>query len=241
MAIKTTAIIVAAGNSTRMGKGCKQLILLQGKPVLFYTLSAFEQARLIDESILVCRKQEEEAFLRLIDEYRFTKVKALAPGGATRQASVASGISVASKETEYFAIHDGARCLITPQIIDAVVRDAFLYKASSVGMPVKDTIKVVSADGFVESTPNRKNLWAVQTPQVFERTSYLSALHRAEEEGKDYTDDCQLIEQNGGRVHMCMGSYQNIKITTADDITLAKSILQERGDFSEDWTRIRRT
>lgn len=228
--MKTTAILVAAGNSTRMGGVCKQLISVCGRPVLYHTLRAFEEADRVDGVVLVCREQEKKAFQGLIEEYRFKKVLKLVTGGETRQASVAGGIGAAPSDTDFFAIHDGARCLITHELIDAVIEDAAVFKASAAGVPVKDTIKVVSPQGIVASTPDRSTLWAVQTPQVFERPLYLAAMEKAISEGRDHTDDCQLIEQNGGRVHMCMGSYDNIKVTTVEDITLAEAILQKRGE-----------
>ena len=125
-------------------------------------------------------------------------------------------------------IHDGARPLITWELIEKVTADAFTYGAAALGVPVKDTIKVINAQGFATSTPDRSTLWAVQTPQVFEKTSYLSAVKQAVQQGADYTDDCQLIEQLGKQVHLCMGSYENIKLTTKEDLIVAQAILNQR-------------
>lgn len=146
----------------------------------------------------------------------------------TPQQSVAAGVRSAPDDTRYFVIHDGARAMITPDEINAVAEDGILYSASSLAVPVKDTIKIVNEQGFVVSTPKRSELWAVQTPQVFEKKLYLKALEQAEMTGSDYTDDCQLVEQLGIRVHICLGEYTNLKLTTADDIALSETIIKQR-------------
>lgn len=229
--VNCCAIVVAAGSSTRMGLGfSKQLVPLNGVPVLIHTLSAFERSDRISTVVLVCRGEEMQAFQNLIAEYRIKKIAGIVPGGATRQQSVLSGISAAPREAEYFAIHDGARALITPDEINAVVEDGVRFGASALAVPVKDTIKVADSGGFVASTPERSALWAVQTPQVFERGLYLDAAERARTAGADYTDDCQLAEHAGVQVHLCAGSYTNLKLTTADDVPAAEAILKRRED-----------
>jgi 2-C-methyl-D-erythritol 4-phosphate cytidylyltransferase len=229
--VNCCAIVVAAGSSTRMGLGfSKQLVPLNGVPSLIHTLSAFERSTRVVGVILVCRREEMPAFRNLIAEYRIRKITGIVPGGATRQQSVLSGISAAPRATEYFAIHDGARALITPDEIDAVVEDGTRFGASALAVPVKDTIKVADPEGFVASTPERSGLWAVQTPQVFERGLYLKAVERAQAAGADYTDDCQLVEHAGVKVHLCAGSYANLKLTTADDVPAAEAILKKRED-----------
>ncbi|HEX3038322.1 MAG TPA: 2-C-methyl-D-erythritol 4-phosphate cytidylyltransferase [Oscillospiraceae bacterium] len=221
------AILVAAGSSTRMSCcSSKQFIPLLEVPAIAHSLSAFEKAQLIQEIIVVCRPEDREEMLNIIRQYHIKKVRAVVPGGKTRQQSVSAGILAASEHATYFAIHDGARPLIQPQAIDAVVQDAFLHKASALGTPVKDTIKIIDENGFVVSTPNRASLWAVQTPQVFERELYLSAMKQAEEESADYTDDCQLVEHFGVKVHLCLGEYTNLKLTTQEDIAFAEAILE---------------
>lgn len=224
-----SAILVAAGSSTRMGGGIsKQLLPIQGKPALFYTIKAFEETKAVREIVLVCRRQEADAFTEIVKRSGFQKVKAFAPGGATRQESVLSGIAAASPEAAYFAIHDGARCMVTPQLIEQVVQDAVEHQAATAAVPVKDTIKVSDSEGFVWGTPRRSVLWAVQTPQIFERSLYLQAVEKARKKGADYTDDCQLVEQLGARVHLCMGSYENNKLTTSEDLAFAEQILKNR-------------
>ncbi len=224
-----SAILVAAGASTRMGGGVnKQLMPIHGKPALYYTIKAFEDTDAVREIVLVCRRQEAGAFAQLVKKSGFQKVKAFATGGATRQESVISGIASASAQADYFAIHDGARCMVTPQLIEQVIQDAVEHRAATAAVPVKDTIKVSDSEGFVWGTPRRSVLWAVQTPQIFEKTLYMQAVAEARKKGADYTDDCQLVEQLGARVHLCMGSYENNKLTTSEDLALAEQILKKR-------------
>ncbi|HEX3038812.1 MAG TPA: 2-C-methyl-D-erythritol 4-phosphate cytidylyltransferase [Caproiciproducens sp.] len=223
------AIIVAAGNSSRMAlEYSKQFVPLCGIPAIVRTLSAFEAARRIDSVVIVCRGEDTEEIKKLIIQYHYKKIGEIVPGGRTRQQSVLAGIAATLEDAAYFAIHDGARALITAGEIDAAVEDAVRYGASSLAVPVKDTIKVADESGFIVSTPDRSILWAVQTPQVFERGIYLKALARAQEEGADYTDDCQLVEHLGIKVHLCPGEYTNLKLTTPDDIPLAETILYKR-------------
>ncbi len=222
-------IVVAAGNSTRMALGfSKQFVLLCGIPAIVHTLLAFDAAARINSVVVVCREEDISELATCIKSYRIKKVTKLIPGGDTRQQSVAAGIAAAPPETEYFAIHDGARALATPGEIDRAVEDAFRFGASSLAVPVKDTIKQVDENGVVISTPERSVLWAVQTPQVFERGIYLAAMRQAEKDGADYTDDCQLAEKAGAKVHLCRGEYTNLKLTTKDDIALAEVILKNR-------------
>ncbi len=223
-----SAIIPAAGNSTRMALGgrSKQFLDLLGMPAFLHTLHAFEQARRIHEIIVVGREEDIPDMESCIRAQGLQKVKAIVPGGATRQESVAAGMAEISSEAEYLAIHDGARPLISPALIDFVVEDAETHRASALGVPVKDTIKVVDGQGFVVDTPKRDTLWAVQTPQVFERALYQEAMDTARKQQADYTDDCQLIERFGVLVHLCLGDYHNLKLTTPEDIVLAEAILQ---------------
>lgn len=222
-----TAVIVAAGNSTRMS--CyvsKQLIPLLGKPTISYTLKAFEDAVCIDEVIIVCRKVDMQALKDIVEEYGFEKVKHFAVGGSERSESVANGVSAADSRTTHFAIHDGARALITPADIAKVVSEALECRAATLGAPVTDTIKVVDKHGFIVSTPDRASLMAVQTPQVFEKELYVSALENAA--GKGFTDDCAMLEYAGVSPKIVMGDSHNIKLTTQADIPVAETILKNR-------------
>lgn len=229
--IKTCcAVIAAAGRSTRMGEGAsKQLLPLLGIPAVARTLLAFERAETVKGMVVVCRAEDREELERCIARYGIRKVTALLAGGKTRQASVAAGVAALPPDAGYVAVHDGARPLVTPEEIDACVRDAFETGASALGTPLKDTVKRIDASFCVVSTPERDGLWAVQTPQVFELGLYRRALKQAREDGADLTDDCQLVERLGVSVHLCRGDYGNIKLTTPEDIPVAEAILKSRG------------
>lgn len=222
-----SAIIVAAGNSTRMSCGIsKQLIPLLGKPAISYTFKAFENAQSISEVIVVCREADEAELRAIVSDYEITKVKAFVYGGSERSESVRNGISRASCCATHFAIHDGARALITSVDIDKVVSEAFVCSAATLGTFVTDTIKVVDEKGVITSTPDRSTLMAVQTPQVFERRLYLDALKDAK--GKGFTDDCAMLEYAGIFPKVIVGDSTNMKLTTPSDISLAESILKKR-------------
>lgn len=229
--MKVSAIIVAAGSSTRMGKSIsKQLIKLNGTEVIVHTLKAFQQSNVIDEIIVVCRRQDIDIIKTLAGQNSITKATGFTCGGATRQESVKNGVTLVKPTTEYIAIHDGARPLISPQDINNVVNNAAIYKSSALGIFVKDTIKVVDKSGFITSTPNRSNLVAIYTPQVFKFDLYKRAMEQAEREGKDYTDDCQLVEALGEKIYVTNGIDTNIKLTTPEDIIIAESFLKSRGE-----------
>lgn len=224
----TAAVIVAAGRFTRMEGIPKQLAIIDGKPVIAHTLSAFEKALSVREIVLVVRPEDREAIASICKQYHFTKVSAITDGGATRQESAAAGIACTSPGIAYFAIHDGARPLVASSLIDGVIQAARRYHAASAAVRVKDTVKIADASGFIQSTPDRRFLWNVQTPQVFESGLYQQALQRANEKGMDFTDDCQLVEQLGHRVYLYEADYKNIKITTPEDLSVAEKLLQER-------------
>lgn len=222
-----TAIIVAAGNSTRMGCGMsKQFIPLMGKPAVGYTLRAFEDANTISEVVVVCRESDISRMKEIAETENCKKIKSYVFGGATRSESVCAGIMAASECATHFAIHDGARALILPEDIDHVVSVAFECRAAALAVPVTDTIKVVGTQGYIVSTPDRSTLRGAQTPQVFEKELYLSALESNKD--KDFTDDCALVETQGARVKVVIGDYTNIKITTPQDIPLAEGVLRRR-------------
>lgn len=225
-----SAIIVAAGGSVRMGiADSKQFIPLLGRPAIEYTLKAFEKCHLIKEIVVVCREQDKERIKAIADENGFAKVKSLVEGGASRAESVRNGIKAASGRAKYFAIHDGARPLITVEEIERVVEAAFETGAATLGVPVKDTIKIVDGYNKIESTPLRSQLRAVHTPQVFERELYQFALENAGDNMINFTDDCSLIEHMGGEVEVVKGNEENIKLTTPIDVVIAESILKTRG------------
>ncbi len=225
-----SAILVCAGNSTRMALGkSKQFIDLFGKPAVYYSLLAFQQSVSVREIVIVCRKEDKAEFQKIVAEYNFSKVTSIVEGGETRSISVKNGISAVSENCTCVAIHDGARCLITTEEIEKVVLSGLLTGASALGVAVKDTIKVVDENGVIVDTPDRSTLRAVQTPQVFSKNKYEKYLAMAQSDAVDFTDDCKLFEYCGDKVTIVEGLYTNIKLTTQDDILLAKSILESRG------------
>ena len=223
----TTAIIVAAGDSTRMGfPMSKQLIPLCGRPAIEYTLRAFQECALIDEIGVVARPQDINDIA--VTAFSFKKVTGIIAGGSDRAESVRRGVRNASKKTTHFVIHDGARVLITPKEINRVLKAAFKTSAATLGTPVTDTIKVIGEDRRILSTPDRSTLWAVQTPQVFESSIYRRAIDNAVEKGLQVTDDCALVEAIGVPVTVVRGEYTNIKLTTPSDIPIAEALLQRK-------------
>lgn len=219
-----SAVIVAAGSGRRMGGAAKPFLPLAGRPVLAWVLTAFEQCAPVGDIVLVTRGSEK-AQAQAIAAACAKPVRVVA-GGATRQLSVCAGVKAAGGA--FVAVHDGARPLVTPRVIEDVVRAAFACRAAAAAVHVKDTIKIAGADGLVQSTPARETLWAVQTPQVFEKALLLRAFDAAEADGKDYTDDCQLIEAAGGRVRLVEADYRNIKITTPEDMDVARAFLRAK-------------
>lgn len=229
MSAFVSAVIVAAGGSVRMGiADSKQFIPLLSRPAIEYTLKAFQKSHLIKEIVIVCREQDNDRINKIIELNGFSKVSKLVKGGDSRADSVRNGIGACSESAKYYAIHDGARPLITVEEIERVVEAAFDTGAATLGTSVKDTIKVVDGFNNLESTPIRSQLRAVQTPQVFERDLYRFALENAGDNIINFTDDCSLIENMGGEVLVVKGNEENIKLTTPIDIVIAESILKSR-------------
>ena len=223
----TSAILVAAGDSTRMGyRMSKQLIPLNGRPAIEYTIRAFQACDLIDEIIVVARPQDIDDIA--YTAFAFRKVTTVTAGGSNRAESVRKGIHAASKRATHYAIHDGARILISESEIRRVLETAYECGAATLGTPVTDTVKVVSPEMDILSTPERSTLYAVQTPQVFERELYRRAMQNAADNNLTVTDDCALVEAIGERVRVVRGEYSNIKLTTPADITIAEAILTKR-------------
>ena len=219
------AIILGAGNGTRMKSEKSKLLLEIGsKTVIERSVEAFLSVSDIDEIIVVARERDVEIYSELLTDERISFVI----GGETRQQSVKNAVETVD-DAHLIIIHDGARPLIKCEDIEKTIRSAEEFSAAAVGVYVKDTIKIVDKQGFVESTPDRSTLFAVQTPQIFDFDLYKSAMQKADEQGLDFTDDCQLVELCGGKVKMVEGSYSNIKITTPDDIALAENLLKNEG------------
>ena len=228
MGKKHSAIILAAGSGSRMRMDIpKQFLDIQGKPAVYYPLKTFEDS-FIDEIVLVtgdewidfCREE-------IIRRYGLRKVKAIVPGGAQRYDSVFNGLKELP-EADYIYIHDGARIFITDDILNRGRMCAMEYRACAAGMPVKDTIKIVDEDDLVISTPPRDYVWQIQTPQIFSagliKAAYNQLITFADPKSMAITDDAMVVEKmTGVRVKLFEGSYENIKITTPDDLRIARS------------------
>ena len=223
--MNTSAVIVCAGNSTRMDGVNKILLPLGDRKVIGVTMQAFQKCESVAEVIIVCREADMPAIKEEAEAAGITKLKTCVTGGATRQESVISGIKQISKDTELIAVHDGARPLVKPEHIERVIKDAKVFGGATLGVPVKDTIKTVD-DGLITDTPPRNKLFITQTPQIFKRSLYFEGIDFALEHGLDFTDDCQLVEAIGGKVAMTTGDYTNIKITTPEDIAIAEILLK---------------
>jgi 2-C-methyl-D-erythritol 4-phosphate cytidylyltransferase len=222
-----SAVIVAAGRGERMGGINKLLAPLHGLPVLAYTLIAFENSPLIDEMVVVSREDEMGVIAGIVKECALRKVIKIIQGGARRQDSVYAGIMAISRSAKLAAVHDGARPLVTAQVISEAVEGAIHYGCAAPAVPVKDTLKIVE-NGIAVSTPDRSKFFAVQTPQVFEADVLKAALTDAMRAGMELTDDCMAVERLGLKVKMTAGSEENIKITTPADLIAAEAILISR-------------
>jgi 2-C-methyl-D-erythritol 4-phosphate cytidylyltransferase len=221
-----SAVIVCGGNSTRMGNNINKLMLnLLGIPVLARTLMKFEDSQSINEIIIVCKETDILNFWDVVKAFDIHKVKSIIKGGLTRQQSVFCGINECSSQSEYFAIHDGARPLVEVSDIDSTINLAFKSNAAALGVKFKDTVKLTGSNNKIIETLNRDKLWSIQTPQVFEKNIYLKAMSIAKENNQDFTDDCALLENVLQDVYIYEGKYSNIKITTNDDIAIAEGIL----------------
>lgn len=222
-----SVVVTAAGSSTRMGGEDKMLSLLGGIPVLARTLLALEQCSLASELVIVTRGELIALVGQLCREFGITKASKVVMGGDSRTRSALCGVSQCSPRAELIAIHDGARPLVTQEVLEEVMRKGAQTGAAAPAVPVKDTIKEAE-DGLVTGTPDRSRLYAVQTPQVFEASLIQSALTRAEQEQCVLTDDCGAVERLGMKVTLTQGTYENIKITTPVDLIVGEAILSWR-------------
>ena len=222
-----SAVIVSAGNSSRMGGVNKQFLNIGGMPVIAHSIKAFQDCTFIDEIVIVTRDIDIDEVNEVVKDYSFSKVVAAVVGGETRQLSVLNGIKAVSNDAEYIAIHDGARPLVTEKVILDTLSCAIEFNAATTGVKVIDTIKIVDENENIIDTPNRAFLRAVQTPQIFNKELYLNAVNNVPN-SKDFTDDCKLIEAFGHKVKIVDGDYENIKITTPSDIEIATYYLSKR-------------
>lgn len=219
------AVIVAAGSASRMGGIDKVMAPLGGEPMILRTVRAFEDCEAVKEIVIVTRQDLMGPIAELCSG--FTKIRSVVRGGSSRQESVKLGLLALSKEVRLAAVHDGARPLVSGELIDKVIRAAHSYGAAAPAIPVKDTIKVFEG-GFIAATPDRSTLRAVQTPQVMDRDLLLGALEKAEQEGTALTDDCSAVEHIGMRVRLVEGEERNLKVTTPLDLKIAELLLEEK-------------
>lgn len=233
----TTAIILAGGSGTRMGsKNTKQFIDLAGVPVVARTIDVFQRCESISEIVIVAKKDEISLYKELIAKYGFSKVAKVVKGSDSRQGSALCGFKAISPKTKFVAIHDAARPLVTTDIINRVVRSAHISRASIAAVPCKDTPKVIHPINHkIEESQKqvqRDKLWLAQTPQVFQVDLYRCAAYYALEKNFEATDDASLCEFTGFDVKCIEGSYENIKITTPEDLICAEAILRHRQGFT---------
>lgn len=231
---KTGVIIVAAGTSSRMGEKDKILLPLEGIPVIVRTLMAFEEISAVSNIVIVTRNDMVISIENLVSDYNISKVSDIVLGGESRAESAKNGFDAILKigDIKNVLIHDGARPLVSRKVIEGVISATEEFGAAIPAVPVKDTVKAIGALGKVAETPDRSKLRLVQTPQGFKTEIYKKALEFAGEDISAFTDDSALVENSNIQVYTTLGDYKNIKITTPEDLCLAKAILEfERGKF----------
>jgi 2-C-methyl-D-erythritol 4-phosphate cytidylyltransferase len=223
--LRLSAIVVAAGSSTRAG--CDKLFAqIGGRPVIQYALDAFEQTPCVDEMIVVCRADMTDAIQSLFTNG--TKLRAIISGGERRQDSVAAGLDAVSPSAEFVAVHDGARPLITPGEIERVFSAAQKHGAAALAAPVTDTLKIVDTEQFVGGSVERGQIFAMQTPQIFRRKLLIDAFDRVASKSLDVTDEVSAVQLLGAKVAIMPARDHNMKITFASDLALAEFVLRHR-------------
>jgi len=223
------AIVPAAGFGTRFGVGTnKPFHPLLGKPLIVWSLELLETIDEVKEVIPVLKEQDMDRGIEVFEKYGLSKIRRIAPGGKERQDSVYHGLTLLKGKADKVLIHDGARPLIDGGTVRTTVKSITGFDGVVVGVPVKDTIKEVQ-DDIVKRTLRRDTLWAIQTPQLFLYSTLMKAYEKAFEEGFYSTDDSALVERNGGKVRVVMGSYANIKVTTPEDVPMAELLLMAGG------------
>jgi 2-C-methyl-D-erythritol 4-phosphate cytidylyltransferase len=225
-----SVVIAAAGKGTRMNMSSNKLyVRIDNMPVLARSIKAFQNCHMIDEIILVVNKDDINYCKRhIIESYGFEKVKKIVEGGESRQESVFKGLNAVSSDCDIVLIHDGARPFIREQVILDSIEAAINYSASCTAVPVKNTIKRSNHEGFIQETLDRENLWLIQTPQAFRFYTIMSAHKKAMEEGFEGTDDGILVERMGILPKLVMGRYDNVKITTREDLAIAEVIAKKQ-------------
>lgn len=223
--MKITAVIVAGGKGTRMGAEInKVLVPILNREMLDYTISAFEDNKNINEIVIVTAQNDMSECGSIAD--RYSKAVCVTEGGATRQQSVMAGLKKAAGDI--VLIHDGARALVTQKEINDVIADCIRYGAAAVGVPCKDTLKTADKDGFIHGTVDRETTYLIQTPQAFYYNEIIKLHERAVSDNFEATDDCMIAENYGKRVKITVGSYDNIKLTTPEDMVIAEQIILRR-------------
>ncbi len=218
-----SVLIVAAGNSTRMGGGNKQLLMVDSVPVILRSVKAFCDIPEVLEILVAVKEEDVSEFTELLS--LFENVKVIGTGGDTRQTTVKQSLKFVSDKSSFIAIHDGARPLVRKEDIVNTFKEAKKTGGAVLGVMVKDTIKIIG-NNTVKETPLRDTVFAVQTPQVFNLEEYKKAFETAEKQGLDFTDDSQLFEKTARVVTPVIGHYDNIKITTPEDIFVAEALLK---------------
>ncbi|RAP73255.1 2-C-methyl-D-erythritol 4-phosphate cytidylyltransferase [Paenibacillus montanisoli] len=222
-------VVVAAGRGTRMGTAeSKQYLLLRDKPILVHTLERFQAMDDIAEVTLVVGEHDVDRCRAFVREYGLHKVKQVAAGGSERQHSVHRGLAALSGAVDWVMVHDGVRPLVTERAVRACMNGALQTEAAVLAVPVKDTIKQVNEAGVITATPDRRSLWAIQTPQAFRRSLLQQALDQAAKDGFLGTDDAMAVERLGVSVYVAEGDYTNIKMTTPEDLPYAEFLLASR-------------
>ena len=235
----TTAIILAAGSGERFSQSAgalsgmkKQYVPVLGVPVLLRTVRVFEESDFIND-IVVVTAEDDVAFCRELLEGEITKLRCVIPGGATRQESAKAGLEAIDPKSEYIAIHDGARCLVTVDIIEKTLKCAYEKGAAAAAEKAVDTVKYGSESGVIEKTIDREHVWLMKTPQIFLANMYRAGVYTAERDGAAVTDDCMLVERIGFKVHAVDCGHENIKLTYATDKIIAEAILTAREEAEQ--------
>lgn len=229
-----SAVILAAGVGSRFKSDTpKQFFEIAGEPVLLHTARAFEQCELVDEIIVVTAKDEIDRVRLMLKNRGITKLTRVTEGGDTRMKSARNGFEAINPESEFVAIHDAARCLVTPEIIESVFESAFVFGAAICGAVCTDTLKRSDFSDTVLETVDRNNMWRVETPQIFDTRMYRASVYYADKDGINVTDDSALCEHAGFKVKIVESGRTNIKITYPEDIIVAEAILRSRKETNK--------
>lgn len=228
----THAVIPAAGRGERMGSRTKkQFLSLCGLPVIIHTLTVFQKSPLIDEIICVASKEDQSFLERLVSQHALTKVARIVPGGDRRQDSVQAAVGLLEEQRpldDIVLVHDAVRPLVTLELIEQVISAAQKFGGAVAALPATDSLKEVSADGFIQKSVPREKIWSMQTPQAFRLALLIEAYRSAVRDRFSATDEAMLVERTGAPIHCVQGLSENIKITTPSDLKMAELLLSAR-------------